>query len=799
MRYLYLISHLKPGRFFAIRGVPPNPSSTETLQTKDLKGTQPVKRSNVKVKSDALFDIHQITFNKNGLRLENFFTHNLFTDGFVNFFEASDTTINFEKSLEEGLKTQTYDPSIPRFVEMAKKCPGKIGCNLSHYYLYIHLLEKSPCQWHLILEDDVDMTENTNLLFESINKLITQIEDCQVVTHYVKLITFEEFVNKQFIPELKIPEVDHLYKKIFDWGTGSQLVSNEGLRILLRNRPWDFIDNTINNISDQLKCTCYQSDLFDNRGTESGIQFDGDKKYYGSLIYGMETTRSIQEQRIGFPSRRPNVSPYFHEGFNCPDVRAALKKTFAEHRIETLVELGSWYGKSSTFFAKECDLNVYCVNLWDERYLQWSCSPDTDLSIFEKHPFYQTFIHNMWDLRGKVIPLRADTIAALIWILYFPFSPDAFYIDSEHSYDVVSKELDAIMKYFGTPLIAGNLKPRFGAFQGSPQMAQAVQEFVEKHSGVYTLSNVDQCFFLTPKPLIIRYDGFWNGFNPEQTYLRRFFPRAKFTKAIDCDFVYHGDFKFFNPHNFNGRPVIAYSAEAWFKPHPEYALSVTLRDTRDKNLQLRNYERIYFERFGETTVYSGLPAFRLPKTNFCCFVVKNPHCWQRNTFFDMLNEKKKVDSLGPYRHNVNFTIPARDPYTKIYDEYLKVFGRYRFCICFENTSQKEYMTEKLYNAMKSGTIPIYWGDPDCVKVYNPKSFIYIPTRASREEQIQEFAKAVERVEYLENHPQEYRAVLAEPRVLHVGKENHRVGWVLNEIKERIWNLCVNNRLASTGN
>ena len=116
-----------------------------------------IVRPEVKVLPDNQFDIHQITFYKNGLRLENFYRHNCLTSGQVNFFEASDTTINLERSIAEGLETRTYDPSNPRFVDMAKRCPGKIGCNLSHYYLYLHLLEKSPRKCHLILEDDVDM------------------------------------------------------------------------------------------------------------------------------------------------------------------------------------------------------------------------------------------------------------------------------------------------------------------------------------------------------------------------------------------------------------------------------------------------------------------------------------------------------------------------------------------------------------------------------------------------------------------------------------------------------------------
>ena len=47
----------------------------------------------------------------------------------------------------------------------------------------------------------------------------------------------------------------------------------------------------------------------------------------------------------------------------------------------------------------------------------------------------------------------------------------------------------------------------------------------------------------------------------------------------------------------------------------------------------------------------------------------------------------------------------------------------KFTIAFENTSSPGYTTEKILHAFISNTIPIYWGDPEVTKDFNPKAFI----------------------------------------------------------------------------
>lgn len=49
--------------------------------------------------------------------------------------------------------------------------------------------------------------------------------------------------------------------------------------------------------------------------------------------------------------------------------------------------------------------------------------------------------------------------------------------------------------------------------------------------------------------------------------------------------------------------------------------------------------------------------------------------------------------------------------------------RYRFAVCFENSRWRGYVTEKLFDCLRAGTIPIYWGAPDIKEIVDPEAFI----------------------------------------------------------------------------
>lgn len=103
------------------------------------------------------------------------------------------------------------------------------------------------------------------------------------------------------------------------------------------------------------------------------------------------------------------------------------------------------------------------------------------------------------------------------------------------------------------------------------------------------------------------------------------------------------------------------------------------------------------------------------KRKFCNFIVSNPRCPERNRFFRKLHRRRHVDSGG--RHFNNLGAPISDKPSFIRD--------YKFTLAFENSSSSGYTTEKLVEPMIAGSLPIYWGNPEVARDFNPRSFINV--------------------------------------------------------------------------
>lgn len=57
------------------------------------------------------------------------------------------------------------------------------------------------------------------------------------------------------------------------------------------------------------------------------------------------------------------------------------------------------------------------------------------------------------------------------------------------------------------------------------------------------------------------------------------------------------------------------------------------------------------------------------------------------------------------------------------DDKMELLKKYKFSICFENTIFGGYVTEKIFDSMFSGCIPVYWGAPDITDFVPANTFI----------------------------------------------------------------------------
>jgi len=112
--------------------------------------------------------------------------------------------------------------------------------------------------------------------------------------------------------------------------------------------------------------------------------------------------------------------------------------------------------------------------------------------------------------------------------------------------------------------------------------------------------------------------------------------------------------------------------------------------------------------------------FNFKKTKFCSLIASHDLSGYRGEVFKVLNNIEKVDCPGKLFHNDN---NLKTVFSNNKIEYLK---NYKFNICPENTQSEGYVTEKLFEALEAGCIPIYNGwsrDPE-PNVINSNSFLW---------------------------------------------------------------------------
>jgi hypothetical protein len=138
-------------------------------------------------------------------------------------------------------------------------------------------------------------------------------------------------------------------------------------------------------------------------------------------------------------------------------------------------------------------------------------------------------------------------------------------------------------------------------------------------------------------------------------------------------------------------------------------------------------------------------ALLAEKSGFCSFVVSNPVGRTRNRFFEKLSRYKQVDSGGRFRNNVGGPVADKAAF----------IARYKFNIAFENSSFPGYTTEKLFDPLVVHSVPIYWGDPEAARDFDPSCFV-----ACRNDDDEN--ALIERIVELDRNDDAYMRYLAAP-------------------------------------
>ena len=85
---------------------------------------------------------------------------------------------------------------------------------------------------------------------------------------------------------------------------------------------------------------------------------------------------------------------------------------------------------------------------------------------------------------------------------------------------------------------------------------------------------------------------------------------------------------------------------------------------------------------------------------------------------------------------------------------IATYRSYKFALVMENSVHDYYITEKIVCAFVAGAIPVYYGTTNIFKLFNKEAFIFYDIKNPQE--------AVQRIMFLNSHPQEYDAMMKKP-------------------------------------
>ena len=187
---------------------------------------------------------------------------------------------------------------------------------------------------------------------------------------------------------------------------------------------------------------------------------DIDVDEWSSSIVSQEEEPSVKKRRTmwrpeNWPLSKPQCSPFDH-GWFLETHRRVLGKLLGDETT-CVVELGSWYGSSTRWIAEHApNAIVYAIDIWEEQHILRDDHYHRMRSMLQKHPLYDTFLRNLWDLRDHVVPLRMRTLDGLALLKQHHLQPDVIYIDADHHYAAVKADILAALEHFPSAILVGD-------------------------------------------------------------------------------------------------------------------------------------------------------------------------------------------------------------------------------------------------------------------------------------------------------------------------------------------------------
>ena len=172
-----------------------------------------------------------------------------------------------------------------------------------------------------------------------------------------------------------------------------------------------------------------------------------------------------------------------------------------------------------------------------------------------------------------------------------------------------------------------------------------------------------------------------------------------------------------------------------------------------------HYHIIYLDRYFKYSVFLWTNFIDIDKKReeilknpirkkFCAAVISNCDTEFRLDFISKLNEYKKVDMGGKCQNNINESVTNKSEF----------LSNYKFSIAMENSRGDGYLSEKIVQSFRAGTIPIYYGDYLVDEFINPKTYILIKGD-------KDIDKKIEYIKKIDNDNKLYMEIMKEKPII----------------------------------
>jgi len=164
--------------------------------------------------------------------------------------------------------------------------------------------------------------------------------------------------------------------------------------------------------------------------------------------------------------------------------------------------------------------------------------------------------------------------------------------------------------------------------------------------------------------------------------------------------------------------------------------------------------------FTDKELIDAVKHMRYPATSykerplFSSLISSHDRWESRTAISNQISSISPINFAGAFRHNDDSL------WNEFHNNKIDYLRQFRFNICPENTNAYGYVTEKIYEALYAGCVPVYWGSNNCPdeEVLNRDAIILFDPNSDNKD-------VINFIQDLESHPSHYDEFSRLPRLL----------------------------------